>query len=568
MISFYRYLRQALVLIPLTFKKKIPIYFSFSIVNLLLDIFSIGIIFPLLLVFLEKETSFQFLKTDVVFNKEHILPLILGIVLFFIIKNYLSIKIFRYQTSLIYKLANFLSVKSLKHYLYNDYLNFKQQKKASIVKDVIQISNSFTDNVLLSANVILIEVLFLTIILCIGFFLNPIVMICLIAILMSTIIIVQYLNHKRIRRLNDSLTSNYVNNITNLLNIIQGYFEIKTSNKEADFLDRFYKSNNEVNAIYSDFRASRLASSKQTEIIVILGISTILVLSMILPKSYGVDEVFVSFLIASSIKVLPSLSKLMTNYTTFKANVYSIQNVQQFNDVQEKTNSNPPPFKDKISLNNISFQYDETDTLKKINLVIKKGAIVGLIGDSGSGKTTLLNIILGLIPPKHGDIFIDSKNVVPDSTKGYLNLIAYVPQSPLILEGSIIENITLSTKFRNEIIEKIKPLIDNFRLNETINTLPQGLNTYIGNNGHNLSGGQKQRLAIIRAILTNPEILILDEATNELDENLESIIFDYLRTLVLTKKMTVIVVSHKKAKLMESCDQVYSLDNGSLNPLR
>jgi len=185
------------------------------------------------------------------------------------------------------------------------------------------------------------------------------------------------------------------------------------------------------------------------------------------------------------------------------------------------------------------------------------------MGDSGSGKSTLLNILLGLITPTHGKIYVDEQELSKDFSKDYLNKISYVPQSPLILENSILENITLSkSTVSNQ--NKIETLLDAFDLTSVIDKLPNKLNTYIGNNGHNLSGGQKQRIALIRALLVLPDILILDEATNELDSASELLVFEYIKNLSAEHNCTVLIVSHNEGNLYSICDTVYQFDDTSL----
>ena len=187
-----------------------------------------------------------------------------------------------------------------------------------------------------------------------------------------------------------------------------------------------------------------------------------------MPENYGVDTVFVSFLIASSIKILPSLSKLMKNLTTFKANLYAINGVEGFNTTANRKiiTSAVDNFEKKIELDNLAFSYENKEVLKKVSLSIKKGEVVGIVGDSGSGKTTLLHLLIGLVKPLSGKISIDGKLLSSNSESGLINLISYVPQSPLILEGSILENIALSSITDKNSLEKIKLLIKQFKLDD------------------------------------------------------------------------------------------------------
>ena len=168
--------------------------------------------------------------------------------------------------------------------------------------------------------------------------------------------------------------------------------------------------------------------------------------------------------------------------------------------------------------------------LHKINLIIKKGQMISVIGKSGSGKTTLINIMLGLLKPTDGSINIDGKNRDLNNPN-WQSSIGYVPQDVYLFDDTIENNIVFG---RNNLSEReknlrIKNLIKILGLGELISTMNNGIKTIVGEKGTRISGGEKQRIGMARALYLNPEIIILDEASSSLDIPLENLIFKNLK---------------------------------------
>jgi ABC-type bacteriocin/lantibiotic exporter with double-glycine peptidase domain len=179
-------------------------------------------------------------------------------------------------------------------------------------------------------------------------------------------------------------------------------------------------------------------------------------------------------------------------------------------------------------------------------LIIKKNSINFIKGESGSGKSTLLNILCGLLLPTNGEVLVDNKNI-NSFLRSYQSKIGYVPQKTLLLDDTILENIVFGQHVDDLDFNLIEEVISKSKLKKLINKLPNGLNTIIGERGSFLSGGEQQRLGIARALYKKPEILILDEATNALDEQTERSLLNQI--FEFKENITIIVVSHKKLKI-------------------
>jgi ATP-binding cassette subfamily C protein len=270
----------------------------------------------------------------------------------------------------------------------------------------------------------------------------------------------------------------------------------------------------------------------------------------------------------SIFRLLPSCNKIMNCSNVVK--YYSSTVDVIFNEINNLKNrniaSNNCTFNDVITLDNVTFCYPETNKIifNNVNLTIKKNETVGIQGDSGSGKSTLLNVISYLLKPDSGKIYID-KTLIENVFTAYQKKIGYVSQNTYLTEESLLENIALGVEKKDIDYNLFEEVIKKSNLDKFIRELPLGKNTLLGEKGSWLSGGQQQRIGIARALYKKPEILILDEATNALDEKSELEIFNTIQNLKNT--MTVIVVSHKKT-LFDFCDKVFELKNGLLSKIK
>ena len=195
-----------------------------------------------------------------------------------------------------------------------------------------------------------------------------------------------------------------------------------------------------------------------------------------------------------------------------------------------------------------------------INLTVKKGQTVALVGQSGSGKTTILSLLQNIYPIQKGSIEIGNTNIKYFSNTSLRKLVSVVPQKIDLFSGNVIDNIAVGEFVPD--MEKIISICKDIGVYEFIESLPQGFQTYLGENGATLSGGQKQRLAIARALYKDPEILILDEATSSLDTASEQQVQQAITSLRKHGK-TIIIIAHRLSTVMNA-DKIAVLEKGKL----
>jgi ABC-type bacteriocin/lantibiotic exporter with double-glycine peptidase domain len=216
-------------------------------------------------------------------------------------------------------------------------------------------------------------------------------------------------------------------------------------------------------------------------------------------------------------------------------------------------------FKSNIILKNLEYSYPNINkkVLDNINLEIKSNSTIGLIGESGSGKTTLIDLIIGILNPSKGDIFVDDSNI-KNNKRLWQNNIGYIPQFIYLIDDSIKKNIALGV--REDKIDE-KKIIESIKISQMesfVKELPNKTNTKIGELGVRLSGGQRQRIGIARALYFDPNLLVLDEATSSLDDATEKEIIDSINHM--RGKKTIIISSHKKSILKE-CDEIFEISD-------
>lgn len=213
-----------------------------------------------------------------------------------------------------------------------------------------------------------------------------------------------------------------------------------------------------------------------------------------------------------------------------------------------------------IEIKNLKFRYGTRRlVLDDINLTIKKGQKVAFVGESGSGKTTLSKLLLHMYSPEKGEILINNNNIEDIQIEKLRDRIAYIPQETFLFSGTIYENLALGTDDIS--IDNIIEASKKAQAHDFINELPLRYETYLEENGANLSGGQRQRLAITRAMLKKPDILILDEATSNLDAITERALDKTISEF--SKEMTTIFIAHRLSTI-KNCDKIFVLEKGKI----
>lgn len=218
------------------------------------------------------------------------------------------------------------------------------------------------------------------------------------------------------------------------------------------------------------------------------------------------------------------------------------------------------PVKNEIVMKDISYKYPNTEKwiLKDANVTIPIGSAVGIVGETGSGKSTFVDVLLGLLVMQKGEITADGQNIFEGNNyRKWLKNVGYIPQTVFMIDDTIRKNVAFGIPEDEIDEERVWEVLKEAQLDEFVKSLPEGLETGIGERGIRLSGGQRQRISIARALYDDPAVLVLDEATSALDNDTEKAIMDSINHL--HGKKTLIIIAHR-LQTIEKCDAVYRIE--------
>ena len=346
-----------------------------------------------------------------------------------------------------------------------------------------------------------------------------------------------------------------------LLDILNSTKEIIMLNKSTIFTKQFIKFQ------FKDLTIKRSVNLIQKfpkiffEIVVVVGFTIYIFFLSLNGDDLNkiIPELGVFFL--AIIRILPALSKIILHANKLKhAEVAAVKisdDIKNYNKLfSNKKSLSEIEFKDHLKLKKISFNYRNRDKkiLEEVDFSINKNDYIGITGESGGGKSTLIDIISGLLIPNSGEIIIDGKETKNLQSTNWIDKIGYLTQKNNLLDESIFTNITL--EFNKENIDKklINQIFDKTGLRELINSLPEGIDTLIGENGFALSGGERQRIGIARLLYTKKEILIFDESTSSLDNKNKEKFIKIINQLA--KEKTIIIISHDE-NVIKNCKKKY-----------
>ena len=349
------------------------------------------------------------------------------------------------------------------------------------------------------------------------------------------------------------------NMIANIEETISGLRIIKAFNAIDYTNEKFEEQNYGYSKLLKFVHRKRDLSSPMSELLSAVVISIVLWFgsTLILSGSASITAAnFIAYIVVFS-QIIPPAKSFSHGFYNLQKGMASAERVFEILDADEvihqKDNAkNITEFKDSIKYNNVVFRYGKDDVLKNINLTIEKGKMVALVGESGGGKSTMVDLLPRFYDVCEGSITIDGNDIRDYKIDDLRSLMGIVSQESILFNDTVHNNIAfgMHNATREEVIEAAKVA----NAHEFIMSLENGYDTYIGDRGMNLSGGQRQRLSIARAVLKNPPILILDEATSSLDTESEKLVQDALAKIMSNR--TSVVIAHRLSTIQDADDIV------------
>lgn len=349
---------------------------------------------------------------------------------------------------------------------------------------------------------------------------------------------------------------------------IFGIKDVKVAAKESYFLQNFSDAYRKLSGVTRRYTVLNNMPRLVIETVCIVGLLGYMLISYVNGADMSEMTPTIGAFAVAAVRLMPSVNRISTHLSTIayyepslnfvcdNLNIASLKEVciDQTKDVME--------LKEGIRLENISYAYPATD--RKIFdgafMEIPAGKSVGVIGSSGAGKTTIIDVLLGLLEPQEGKVLCDGQEI-RSHYAAWLHNIGYIAQNIYMLDNTIRANVAFGVDENDIREERVWEVLQEAQMAEYIRSLPEGLDTIIGDRGVRLSGGQRQRIGIARALYHDPELLVFDEATSALDNETESAIMDAINSL--KGKKTMVIIAHR-LKTIENCDILYKVEQGKI----
>ena len=539
-----------------------------------IETFSVALIIPVLAIITNNENLLivqGFLNSNISsihFSTSSIqIIIVLSFGFIFILKNIINVFL-KYKIGIdIQQMRHRSQCKLFDSYLYMDYIKHTQINSSELRRNIDEIGTVFQGYIMsifkLSSEFFVIVGIF-TILL----FNNPLIAVSLfVSLSMFTFLIHTYFRVKLKEIGKNKLL--YVESLNrHFYQGLSGIRDIKVSSTEKHFT-----------SLYSHFMYRFLGTLRKSEIynvmsttwiesivvVILLGLALLLLLTS--DSSASAFSQLVLFTVAlvralSSVKIV-STSFQSISFGSESVNLVSseFRKVSLYKNNVSKNSSHilTSPMQKNLTLEKVSFKYPDAPgySLSNINLKIKSGSSVGIVGSSGSGKSTLIDILMNLITPESGSYHIDDYQVKHNDRLS--DIIGYVSQSIYLLDDSIVNNIAFGVSEDEIDFKRIEKALELSALKTFVETLPNGVNTILGENGVRMSGGQKQRIGIARALYNDVKILIFDEATSSLDPSTENSINESISKL--SNDRTIIIISHRMSSVA-NCEKIIFMQNG------
>jgi ABC-type multidrug transport system fused ATPase/permease subunit len=540
------------------------------------EMVTIGSVFPYLGALLNPQKFYSYIETNSFFHifnvKENFL---LVITLIFCIFVFISagIRIFLlwFSNKTAFQIGADLSIDIYRRTLYQPYLIHIGRNSSELIDAISVKTNAVIYHILNPLMTLISSIILIIFIFFILIYINPKVALILVLVFGSLYLSLILVTKRALHHGGQQVAEESGKTIKLLQEGLGGIREIIINGTQEIYCDFYKKSDVKLRKAQAN---NYFLGHSPRYAVECLGILLIVATAFLASKNVGgvIGAMpFLGVLALSAQRMLPIFHQSYGAWSSVMSGHASLVDVLKFLDqkpvlFKRHQNSKTLVFKKTITVKDISFAYEnQIPVLKKCNFVIRKGERVGFIGKSGSGKTTMTDILMGLLTPQKGQIFIDSKIIDQKNISQWQAQIAHVSQSIFIADATIEENIALG--IAPDFIDKklLERAVKAAKIDEFIRSLPNQYKTMIGERGARLSGGQRQRIGIARALYKNATVIFFDEATSALDTETEKEVMSSIENL--DKNLTIFIIAHRLSTL-KKCSSFFVFDNGTLKKIQ
>ena len=558
-------------------KKNFSCVLLITIFGTILEAFGISIIMPMIDFVMYPDKVFQIEKIDFITKyysiedvSELILLGVLLIILVFSLKNIFLAYQVHFQAKFSFRIQEELSEAFFKNYLGRPYKFFITTNSSKILQNTIGEVNSFVGYVLQPSLIILTEGLVLISLTFLLIYIEPVATVLTFLILGGLGFFYNSYSSKRVANWGKARQHHEGLKIKVVQESFTGIKAVKLLKDPQPFTDRFKFHNvNGAQAARKQY-ASQQMPKLILEVLAIVGIAVVVFVLFGFEEENAKNLPKLGTMMFALFRLLPCLSRIVQSSQAITYGIPCIDvlgkelsSLKEVNKVLTKKKLDN--FKDSFVMSGVSFTYpnEKKSALNDISIKISRGTSVGIVGESGSGKSTLVDLAMGLLIPEKGTIKIDGEILNQAiSFDDWIEKVGYVPQEIFLTDEPMRNNIAFGIQESEIDEDQIWRALQEANLDDFVRTLPDCLNTQMGERGVRLSGGQRQRVGIARALYGNPDFIVLDEATSALDIETEESLIETLNKFKGEK--TFLIIAHRLSAL-KNCDYLYCLKDGRVS---
>jgi ABC-type multidrug transport system fused ATPase/permease subunit len=554
-------------------RKSALVLLILMIVGMILETLGVGLIVPLVIILMQEDLVTSYPKMALLINllgnpsqTELIFMAMLGMVSIYFTKNTFLAFLHWKQIQFAYDVQKSLSQRLFEIYLHQPYTFHLQRNSSQLISNITAEVGIFS-NVVSSLMVLSTEIMVLLGIGILVIIVEPFGSLLIILLMGFSAWLFNFLTRNHISRWGKERQFHNDLRIQHVQQGLSGVKDVKLLGRENEFLKQFYIHNAKSAHVWKLQYTLQGIPRLMFELIVVIALS-ILVITMVSHEKNKLSIIpFLGLFATAAFRLLPSISKVLSAIQSLKfnspvVNTLYLEMLLKSSDINLKNKPESMLAASELSVTDLTYIYPNAilPAISKVSINIRKGQSVGLIGSTGSGKSTLVDVILGLLTPCMGVVEVNGVDI-KKNLRRWQNQIGYVPQSIYLTDDTLKKNVAFGIP-NNQIDDlAVQAAIAAAQLDKFVSTLPEKLETLVGERGVRLSGGQRQRIGIARALYHNPTIIVLDEATSALDSETESEVMDAI--FAMQKDKMIIIVAHRLSTI-KNCDRIYQLESGKI----
>lgn len=551
-------------------RKSAAVLFAFVLVGVFLETLGVGLVVPVIALLLQSDLGAipvigHWLVSEGWTQRQLVVVAMLSLIAVYFLKNLFLAFLAGRQARFSFGVQERLSQSMFATYLGQPYTFHLQRNSSELIYNISSGVGNLT-SALSSALMLLTELLVIVSVIVLLLFVEPVGAIVTVFVFGGSAWGFNRMTRQQVSRWGEERQVHDSKSVQHLQQGFGGAKDVKLLGREGEFLSQYQEHNSRSIRISQRLTTLQSYPRLMLEMLAVCGLA-LLVFSMVLQQSdMSMVVPTVGLFAAAAFRLMPSVNRILNAAQTlrFTAPIVEIlhREIQLTPPPVSVTQAAPFSLRNELTVSDLVYRYPGAErlALDGVSLSVKRGQSIGLIGASGSGKSTLVDVLLGLLRPCQGEVAADGRDI-HTCLRAWQDQIGYVPQAIYLTDDTLRRNVAFGLSDDEVDDAAVRRAIKAAQLDVFINTLPEGLNTVVGERGVRLSGGQRQRIGIARALYHDPEVLVLDEATSALDTSTELGVMDAVSALHGSK--TVIIVAHRLSTV-ENCDQLVKLEGGKI----